>query len=509
MRALAIVLLLASFAHAKDVDWEGVWLKDGGGSVTVELNKGTYSSERYSVNEDLQVGSDRRWVTLHGSGEGQELKMTGKLIETVGFVGVLDRSKLDKPQRPASLTATEHDERGEEVADVVFTVEGFEPRQETWRRKIKALKIVDLSADGQELTGELDVKRSTTGLVVRYRVEGQEPLALEATILVDRARHAYADFYGDPPAPLWKLSLGTKEPGEHTLIWDGRDQTAAARIALGGGYIVRIEADETRFATKNFAVAPPQFEYVGSPRFGDDDHLHDPTARGAQLNVFASADGYSVHEAAPATTWADAAADLPMAGACIIHTHGLPSALCFYGGDPMAPVVTESFSFLLSRDVKKIDLKDLHFVIVSACWGAADFDDESDGFHADNIGKSLVDAGCDLAIAFDHKAPAAEDEVFEDVTLQLIKRGASIPKAAKDAARLAFVFMNMESVYTWTVDMVQAFADRQRHWRRTNPDDPDPYANYRCLLGSICFFYGGGITEDESFWPPRYGNSKN
>jgi hypothetical protein len=506
MRALAIVLLLASVAHAKDVDWEGLWLKDGGGSVTVELNKGTHSKERYSVNEDLQVGDDKLWVTLYGSGKSQELTMTGKLMETVGFVGALDRRKLDKPQRAATLTATEHDDGSEEVADVVFTVEDMEPRRETWRRKIQLLKIVDLSADGQELTGELDVKWSHTGLDVHYRVEGNDPLPLEATILVDPARHAYADFYS---GPLWRESLGAIEPGDHHWGWEGRDQTAAARLALGGGYIVKIAADETRSATKNFAVAPPHFEYIGSPRFGSGDHLHDPTARGAQLSVFASADGYSVHEATPATNYADAAAGLPDAGACIIHTHGLPSALCFYGGDPLAPIATGSTSLLLSSDVKSLELKDLHFVIVSACWGAADFDDESDGFHADAIGKSLVDAGCDLAIAFDHPAPAQEDEVFEDVLLQLFKRGASIPKAAKDAARLAFVFMNMESVWKWTSEQVQAFADGQRHWRRSKPDDKDPYADYRCLLGSICFFRGGGIPEDESFWPPRYGNSKN
>src|SRR5581483_8167822 len=157
MMMFAVLLLIAGPARAGD--WEGTW-------KTATGEERTLTKQGPLLALDVTLADvDARAFHLKGAPAGSKLHLEGRLDPTAGFTGALSGEKSSGKKHTLVLDA-ELDATGSR-ADVKVQLDGAERSPETWSRG--GLEIVALEADGGALGGTLDVKRSKTGLIVRYR----------------------------------------------------------------------------------------------------------------------------------------------------------------------------------------------------------------------------------------------------------------------------------------------------------------------------------------------------
>ena len=352
-------------------------------------------------------------------------------------------------------------------------MDGERPTDETWRRG--ELEIVELLSDGLPVAGAFDAKRSRTGLVVHYRTSGSS-MKLALSVVVAEG-HPYPTFYSDPK--IHEADLATVAPGDHEASWDGRDDTSARRIALGGSYIIIVTSGPVH-AERSLSVNPPRFEAIGSswPSTVASIDTHgiphgssdwDPSAHIQELAALLVTSlgepgkpGFDFEGPRIVTSVDEVARYAEDAGALLLTTHGSPGWLAIHDGTGRVsydPKVTFGRS-----------LVDVHFAIVSAC---------SSGAGEPSVAEKLVAAGCDLVLGFGTTVGIPEGDDFEKLALALLSLGAPIEKASRDAARLVHPL---------------------------HPELPEGGAPIEsCLVVKRA----PGIPEDETLWPPRYGCSTN
>jgi len=453
MMMFAVLLLIAGPARAGD--WEGTW-------KTATGEERTLTKQGPLLALDVTLADvDARAFHLKGAPAGSKLHLEGRLDPTAGFTGALSGEKSSGKKHTLVLDA-ELDATGSR-ADVKVQLDGAERSPETWSRG--GLEIVALEADGGALGGTLDVKRSKTGLIVRYRVHGAA-LAITASVRPTSA-HPYADFYS---GPLVRSELGTIQPGDGIFKWDGRDETSAKRIALGGEYAIVLEAGAAS-ARATVQVAAARFEAIGSkwPE-GDGHKAWDPSnhLQLAAAVLFAGpkpgAPSFSFDGVTTAKSEDDVKAKAVTAASILFSTHGNEGLLTVRGD-----LLTQRYepSKLFGRD-----LKDVHFAFASACYSGVKSGGQS-------VLKQLIAAGCDVAVGFSAEVDIAECDDFELVTLALLARGAPIEKAARDAGAAI---------------------------------SKTTYSRGSCAPiqgATIVVERAPRIDETESLYPPRYGCSTN
>jgi hypothetical protein len=485
---MALVLLLAATARAQDVDWSGTWSVDGGGTAAVGVQGGEYTLLASVTTPSIRTQD----VALVGTATGADLRLDGTLTITSGFVGALGGGGKILPGVPCSLLAHEQDQGANQIADVQYWTNGSLIRTETWQRTRPLIEILGLASNGAPLAGAFDAKLSTTGLVVRYRLNGSETRALRLTVTVDPAHELYTGFYTTPL--IREKSEGQVAPGVHAAGWDGRDGTPAARIALEGGYTLRLEAEDGEGASRSVVLAGPRFVFVGAnspPGLG---RLSSPTLRGRALNALAETKGFGSQDATPSYAPNDALAVLPDAATCIVNAHGVPGGIVFR--DETAAGGAGATTILAGSVVEGIDLRDLHWAVLTCCHSGL-----SDPISANGT-KSMTDAfvaaGCDFAIGFNKYVRVTFGENFQEEILKLLERGSTIGKAARQAARNALRAEFPEN------HIPDAKLDAFMADEKSSKVEAD-----LTVFGGLTFSTGPGITEDEPYWPPRYGNSRN
>ncbi len=459
------LLLLAGTARAGS-DWEGIWTTENGETRTLVR-------ERSLLALDLPgPASDGRALRLQGAPNGRKLHLQGRLDAVRGMARALGREKADGRAHTGSLDA-ELDEQTNTAA-VAITVDG-EKRTEKWHRG--GVVIVRLEVEGSELARAFDVKRARTGLVVKYRVNGYA-VALSARVIPGRG-HPYASFYRG--RPVVSLDLGRREPGEHSFEWDGRDDTAARRIALGGEYAVILETGPIR-DERSFSVEAARFETIGSdwPATRGDAVVPaqgpwNPRKHFEQVaplllgGVTPGQPGFGYEGPRIVKRSADVRRHATEAGSVLLSTHGDHGVLTVRG-----ELATEVYR---PSELFGHDLKDVHFAFVSACRSGSNGGEKK----TRSALEQMIASGCDVAIGFLYPAGIQEADDFEQVALALMARGCPIAKAAIDAGTAIA-----------TID-----------YPRGEKNVP--------IRGEemIVRLSAPGIGEDETLWPPRHGCSTN
>jgi hypothetical protein len=455
---LAALVVLAGSARA-GTDWEGTWKTDKEESRSL-----TRAGKLLALDVPL-ADVDKRAFHLVGVPDGHKLRLEGRLEATAGMTGALGGEKSSGRKHTLVLEG-ELDERTS-TADVRLVLDGATRTTEKWSRG--GIEILSLECDGSALVKPFDAKLSRSGLVVKYRVNGS---ALRITASVRPAQgHPYPAFYkGD----VSSRDLGTVEPGDRSFTWDGRDGTPAKRIALGGDYVLVLEAG-TVSARASFQAAAARFATVGSswpvlttslgtrPAWNPKDHLEQVAAL-LVTDPSRGAPGFGFEGVRLAKTSDDVKASAKTAASLLISTHGGDGVLLVRG-----ELVTQSYR---PSDVFGRDLKDVHFAFVSACSSGAG--------GPESVVDQLVAAGCDVVVGFRAKVEIEEADAFETVTVALLARGCPIPKAALDAG--------------------EALSTTSYHKGTCAP-----------IRGSQMIYTqrGAGIDDSESLWPPRYGCSTN
>jgi hypothetical protein len=458
----AVLLLWATTAHASD--WEGTWNVDGGGQRTLARERGLLA-----LDASFEAGAGKCSFHLVGAPSGHALHLQGSSDGSTGFVGALGGKKGGGGRHQATVDATLDDG----VVTARCAVDGADRGTETWRRG--GIEVVALLEGEKPASGAVDLKRSRTGLVIRYKVSGAA-MNVTARIVVAPG-HPYASFYASPT--IATIDAGHVEPGEHEITWDGRDDTGAKRIALAGSYDAVVSSNGIS-AQKGFSVTPPWFEAIASNWPAVDQGpgklplpAWKPAAELELLSLFQGGllmpglgGGYVSPGPSIVTAPEEALARARDAATLVLATHGSRGSLTVHGR-------VASISYEPARLFGR-ELKDCHVAIASACFSGNDENGPS-------VVQELVGAGCDVAIGFKQIVGSAEAADFEGWTLVLVSLGAPVAKAASDAARFA---------------------------GRIHAADGVPAGGAR-IRDCLAVARAAGIPEDESSWPPRYGSSTN
>ena len=531
LAASALCLAFAPRAWALPVDWSGLWKVDGADRprLLVENLPGELTLEA-----SVPVEGHDETIELTGSGTQSALALDALWIEGIGFVGVLDNVPTKK-KHSVSLRATADVQQGQVVVDAHFSVDGTEVKRETWRAS-SSLELVGLEASGKPLSGDYDVKRQGS-LTAKFRVH-RGALSVRAHVDLDPG-HPYASFYGSS-STIFESSLGVLEPGDHELTWDGRDSTAAKRIALGGPYALVLEpavastpttaANVSQDATPAtstpvvgsvsacFTVSAPRLELMCSDWPANYNHVTRPRwAEGPALAKSAAfleqapgnKPGLSFEAPRVLTDSLTAAGFMKQSSFMLVQTHGNVDSVWFFKGDPSTPWKEGApEDGITGQYFSAGDLKDMHFAVALICDGAIP-DAKGHSFVS-----SLRDAGCDVAIGFAATINVAETQRFRDVFLRFITEGSPVEKAARDATRITFAFEHPQPKDFLGIKVgtrapsdaeMNALIDKERN----TPADPNVDYGIKSLASSIVVERGPGIAADESMWPPRYGNSTN
>jgi hypothetical protein len=460
---VATFLMLTGVARASE--WGGTWTVEGGGTRTLDESGATLSLD---VTLPVQGGTAN--FHLRGGAMGQaKLRLQGEGTKTVGVVGALSQQRGGGKYK-ATLDA----ELVDGSVNARFSVGSDPAISETWHRG--NLEVVSLESDGKPLSGDFDAKLSETGLVVKYRAH--VPLDLTAQVVVGDG-HPYASFYADPV--IFSAPLGAVEAGDHDFTWDGRDQTAAARIALGGPYRVVLVAGKEK-ADKGFSVAAPRFETVGSnwpkgTNASSPDWDWKPAEYLAGVSALVALRPLATVETAGKPSFAVSAPHilqspdgvdgvLSRAASFVLQTHGYSGTVGFYDG-------TDERMYEPTPGT----LKDVHFAFASCCETDLEY---SNGSFCDK----LVNAGCDVVIGYENEVFVEEGQDFVAATMALLTRGDPIQKTAEDMK-------------------TPVGANYELRYKRWNQKRAKSVAE--CMHVK----FGHGIPPSESLWPPRYGNSKN
>jgi hypothetical protein len=519
------LIALAGSLRAEEIDWTAPWVDDSGAARRLDSKDG----KTLSFVAAVPFGGQDLAVPVAGVAKGSSVSLDGTFAETRGIVGVVEGKKETDATHSVSVRADATTDGAGLVANVSVVLDGQVARRETWRRATSTLEIVALTVDGAPLGGTFDPKLSKDGLTVWFQVTGK---ALDVTCeIVVAPGHPYASFYADLArggrTVIRGQHVGFLAPGTYQVTWDGRDETAAKRIALGGPYTVKVSggvsdstpdsdglaagpvSTRTKGAPhdeKNLTVAQPRFEFLGSDWAPDAfdtkqdrwDTSGEPIALGASLAYFngdATQKGFLVENTTTCGTAAEARQRLAIASFAILSSHGAnhPPLITFYRGSGATPYAGENVSYLHASDLGG-GLKDLHFAIFDSCHSG----DPSSVDGGPSLCRSLCNAGCDIAIGFAPTPTIAELPTWHREALGMLAKGTPIEKAARDAARISFKvrYPGKATLTGRGLDLAIA-EDRARA------------GDAKSIAASMVVERAPGIPSDESLWPPRYGNSTN
>jgi hypothetical protein len=531
LAAGALVLALASEAHALPVDWSGSWAVDG--ETTPHVVEERLAGQLALITSVPVEGSTRQ-VEITGSASEKGLALDSTWVDGLGLVGFLENVKLAK-KHSVSLRATAETRDTEVVAQVVTSVDGREVKRETWRAR-SSLELVGLEVGGKPLAGDYDPVLAGS-LLVRFRVV-RGSLPVHARVEVG-ANHPYPYYYTG--STLFEQDLGALDPGEHEVVWDGRDRTRARRIALGGPYRLVLEPSRPRAPAPRsddsglpppssevsvpgavsscFKVAAPRMELVCSdwpanfndvkqPRWNESDGL--ASIAGLLAKTPTGDPSYAFAGPRVLQDTIAFAKYLKQSAFTLLETHGNTDLVALFNGDPSKPWQKGDWSEdrITGRYFDPGDLKDVHFVILDICDGAV----------RDENGRSFVsslrEAGCDVAIGFNATIAIAEGRRFRDLVFGMISAGTPVEKAARDAALVTYRQDHQQETsflffQTGRRDPTDAEMDAMIDKERKTPADPNVNHGIKSLASSIVVERGNGISADESMWPPRYGDSTN
>jgi hypothetical protein len=506
---LTIVVVVLGAQVARADDWSGAWGVEGS-TVTRTVRAGF----------SLAVELEGRPITLSGAATtGSALTLEGAFAKTPGIKGALEGEAQKTPKR-ARLDATLATTAGGTRVEARYSVDGRVVLEETW---LRGLEISGLSGDAGPLAGALDVKADR--LCVKYRVVGA-PLALRAKVLVAKG-HPEEAFYASQDGILAEKSLGVVEAGERTWEWNGRDRSAAERLALAGRYVVVIEEDRPAppkpvadadgigappparkmvraperpalSAERTFEVDAPRFDAFASlwmegknqPEWNVASELDDAASLMSRRGTNAGVGGWR-----SGSHVARASADLaPMrrAASIVISTHGAPGRVALYDEKAAGAWNDEARKDRFYAD-GVAGIEDLHFAFVSACDSAT----SDPGSSSRSFIKALVDNGCDVAIGFTAKVNKYDATAYSRAALSLVARGAPVEKAGRDAAKFATSELGRALVEKTEANAVHA---SQVHALGDG---------MKSLTDAFHVERHKTIPADESAWPPRHGNRAN
>jgi hypothetical protein len=526
----ALVLALASEAHALPVDWSGSWAVDGQDAPLV-VEETLPGELKIVVNVPIERAS--RSVEITGSASEKGLALDSTWIDGIGLVGFFENVKLAK-KHSVSLRATAETRDAEVVAQVVISVDGREVKRETWRAR-SSLELVGLEVGGKPLAGDWDPVRAGS-LVARFRIaRGALPVRARVEVGAD---HPYPCWYAG--STLFEQDLGTLDPGEHEVVWDGRDRSQARRIALGGPYRIVIEpsrpqsppprADDAGLPPPSsgvsgpgavsscFKVAAPRMELICSDwpanyadikrsRWNESDGL--ARAAGLLATTRSGDTGYAFEGPRVLKDAVAFATYMKQSSFTFLETHGGTDLVAFFKGDPSKPWKSgDPEDRITGRFFDPGALKDVHFVILDICDGAIG-DDKGRSFVS-----SLRDAGVDVTIGFNASIDVGEGKKFRDLAFRMISAGTPVEKAARVAARVTFRDRHQQATkfLFFTIghrDPSTAELNEMIDEERRTPADPNVSYGIKSLASSMVVERGKGIGADESMWPPRYGDSTN
>jgi hypothetical protein len=535
------VLGLASRAVAGPVEWPGSWDVDGAQPRFVEE---TLPGQLTTTVLLPIEGADRRVeLSGHETPDGG-LELASQWVDGIGLVGFLEDVRLEQ-RHECALRATSERDGDLVIVHAALSVDGHEVRRETWRARSE-VTLVGLEVGGRPLAGEYDPKRAGP-LLLKVRV-ARGATTLRARIEVAPG-HPSPCFYDGVGSTIRTLSLGRLDPGEHLVPWDGRDGSAARRLALAGPYRVVVEAASTT-ATPSSAsagddglglplpvrrpaattqdgpsrsacvtVAAPRLELICSdwpanygnvprPRWSEGPSLD--AAAAFLTRPQAGGPGLAFERTRVLSDSVVAARFMKDASCALLETHGGVDSVWFYAGDPSVPwgPGAPRDDGITGRYFSPGDLRDLHFAILLICDGAIE---DPDGR---SFASQLRDAGCDVAIGFRATVDVGESRRFRDVLLRLVSDGAPVEKAARDAVRVTFRQGNPQPTHflfvkTGTRAPTDPEMDALIDQERATPADPKVNWGIKSLASSIVVERGPGIPADESMWPPRHGNAAN
>ena len=543
--ALVVLASLAGPARAEtlEVVWSGSWSVDSGGALVV-ASVGPAAAPGappcLALARRLAIGGVERELQLAGAGSGASLALEGKVCAVRGLSGALQGQERDAKESRATLRATAREDGKDLVVDARYSVEGQEVR-ETWRRPI-GVRIVALEASGRPVSGAIDLKLSG-GFRATVQVTGSA-VELVARVEVDPAhphRAFYAELARGASAVLFEAKLG-RVSGERTFTWDGRDATAAKRIALGGPYRLVVSAvsasqgsgqsgagagqapddgglapppaTATRSASPGlrdewaFTVSPPRFEAV-APDFCENAfgtpqarwQPRGPQAVGERLRTNAARPwepGFSFEKQRTPGCECDLGQAFEAAAGIVVSTHGAPGLIGVVSGDPAKPwdPKTHETRIFGADQLARLDLRDLHFAVVYSCNSGTR--EVTENRAAPSFLNLLVRRGCDVAIGFAAQAFVRDGEPFERLATDLMGLGVPIEESARLAARAVYreKFLDRKGRLPTEAEIDEALA-AQRH------------AVAQELATSLRVVRADGIPADEPLSPPRYGNATN
>jgi hypothetical protein len=538
---LLLVLLLRVDAGAAPVEpWEGSWSvrADAASVATFTRTVEQTLPGQLTLVADLPLEGKPRTIELTGGPTPGGLSLDALWIEGIGFVGALSNEPMGK-KHTVGLRAMIQSQDGATVTAVArFLVDGAVVKQETWHAAA-TLELVGLELQGKPLAGEFDAKLSGP-LLARYRVR-RGSLALHAHVDLGSG-HPAACFYGSPT--LFETDLGTVAPGEYEVSWNGRDATAAKRIAIGGPYRFVIEpsppaspagpgagegglpapvtgsapGESVGAVVAPFSVAaarlellcsdwPENYANVKRPRWSEGPALASSAAY--LTSAPGGLPGFQFESPRVLSSATAAAGYFKQSAVALVETHGNADMIAFYSGDPSKPWQSDDpEDGITGRYFNAGDLGDLHFAFVITCDGAV-VDDKGHSFVAD-----LRDAGCDVAIGFAATIAVSEGVQFRDLVFQLVAAGTPVEKAARDAVRTTYAEDHPQTTHflfipTGSRPPTDAQMNAMIDAERSKPADPNVDYGIKSLASCIVVERGNGIPADESMWPPRYGSSTN
>jgi len=533
----ALLLGAAPSASAAPTDrWIGRWQVEGGGTRTLEGRR------RALRLVDPPDGVPD--VALEGAARGPSLRLTGRREARKGITHALDERLGDGAEAEEAgdvevvVTGSGRGEGGggRLVVDVRYEIrQGGASRtiEERWVRAGRPdLEITAVSRRSWDpkAHGELEVTFRVLGApqAVRLRVEVDAPGRIPADVAARRGQQRAAGFYREQG--LWPAiheadvqDGALLEPGsEHTIRWDGRDDSGAERLALSGRYTLVVEAvagggdgggvdGPTPRDERPVFVAPPRWSLVAPRWAGAKARDRRPALDAAELELAPA--GYRTTRREGWLGSADVVLeDLQRSAVFWVATHGWDARFTVPTLPSPAPaganVDPEDLELdrLTAHELRKrlattggpaAPLRDVLSVFIWSCRTGSD-----DSGAASDLPATLIDLGADLVVSFRLSIASSKHETFLPELAERVRAGASLRAASQAAAAEADA-----QWWSWVDDLK---FPAEGAWRSIAPLVSEDHEHYTPLKSVLRIDAAAGIDPaTELLIPARYGDSTN